>query len=225
MKVIEFLEDHIFPIVIGLIILIIAAIGIVLAIPVQKEMKIESYHWHWSIQLYEYKATTDDAWGQTESRLWGGKGTSDEKRAVPGDAYNIHASYEQYDKKKVIDRTWKDDNGIEHEEYHYEKVYRWHYYYTVNRWVPVSSVDSYGNDKEPYEAECEYPTDVSNPNLGDIKRQHGHSESYTVSGQVEDEWYTYEVNKSVYDNIYVGAEIAYKKYRLGKTIFDVQIYE
>lgn len=206
------------------IIAIISAVAVVVALiivficsPIKGYMEVESYHWNWTIDVYEYDAVNKSAWGTEEftSRWeWFSERTPscyDMERSLPVGAYDVH-----YELKK-------------HHSYSSEVTttdyYRFYYTYTINEWVTLTALSTYGNDKNPYEHECDLPTDVENPNLGDRKRQHGHGEKYTATGIVDGKKTTVIITKYIFDKLTENDEFEYKRHRWNDIAYDIKIAE
>ena len=222
-NIIDFFEEHLVGTLVAIGCAIVIGITMFFTIPVKGFMKIEKYHWQWTIQLFEYQAVSESTWGSTESRWRGGVGSQDQINVVPENAYDITAEYKHYRNKEVVDRVWYDNDGNKHEETHTERIYKWHYTYKLNKWMSIYTLDSYGIDKNPYKPACDYPTYIHSPKIGDIIREGGHSEKYMVSGTVDDNYVTYEITKDVFDRLNPHDELYYKKYRTSNKIFDVNI--
>ena len=191
--------------------LIIAGI-LYAAIPVKRYMKIKSMHWYWTITIYEYMCVTDEVWGKEEFTdryyLFSEREPSErDLEIVPDGAFNIHWSLEEYGY----------ENGKE--------TYRFKYTYNIKRFVRVNELCTLGKDKQPYEHECDLPTEIKNPELGDRIRQCGHREEYKVTGFVDDELITVNIPAETYFKITEKDEFEYRKYRFGKEIFDIKIAE
>ena len=192
--------------------LIIAGI-LYVAIPVKRYMKIKSMHWYWYIDVFEYRSVHEERFGTEEFDskyyLFSEREPSnyDWTMTVPEKAYNIR---------------WT----LEESGYHDDKQwYRFKYTYNINRFVKVKELCTLGKDKQPYEHECDLPTEIKNPELGDSIRQCGHSEEYKVTGFVDDELITVNIPADTYFNITENDEFEYRKYRFGKEIFDIKIAE
>lgn len=220
--VINFIEWNECYFIFGAVATLIIGLLLFIFIPLKETMVVDSYRWNWTIQLSEYTAINEDKWGKTTHRTFGGLGSSDQKKVVPNDAYNVTADFEYHHREKVVTGHYTDSNGNRKEQYHYDNVYKWHYYYTVNRWKESSCLDSYGIDKSPYEPKCEYTTSIASPKLGDIIRQSGHKEIYYISGEIDGKTISYEVPKDVYDKIEKGDEISYKRHRFSSKIYDIK---
>jgi hypothetical protein len=106
---------------------------------------------------------------------------------------------------------------------YYEYYYQ--FTYNINQWHKVSECNQQGNDKSPYEPECDLSVEVNDPKLTDRKRQCGHNETYQVNGIQGDKVVTYNIPKDVWERVTTNDEISYKKFRFGDTIWDIKIAE
>ena len=179
-----------------------------LAIPVKGTMLVEKTKWTWAIPVYEYCVHEENRWN-----------------SAPEGAYDISKSREIHHWDTVVDSEWTDKDGNKHQNTHSEPVYRWRYYYKINKWDKFQDIFSVGFDKKPYEAECNLEYDVVNPKIGDKKRG-GHTEEYQVFGKLEsgkDIWYWIE--KDDWAEIENGGKISYKKFRFGDRIWDISFGE
>ena len=212
---------------------VIAGIVLYCAIPIEEKVVVNELSWHWTVQLYEYRKCDESAWGRLEydypdgrEHLWsvndGGYDSPwkdhnrDRNEAVPQGAYNLVEKVEWYDDRRVSDG----EDG-----YYYEDVYRYRYYYSINRWVESSILTSGGFDKSPYEPECQYPFGVENPQLGDIIRGGGHEEVYHATGVVKKtgEAKTYEISYSQWSDLNAGDTIELKRSRFGNKVKEMVI--
>ena len=199
------------------VVAVIALIVAFICMPIKGYMDVESYHWNWTIDVYEYSAVNESTWGTEEftSRWdWFSERTPnsyDIERSLPSGAYNV-----SYELKKHHSYSSEDTTT---------DYYRFYYTYIINKWVPITKLSTYGNDKNPYEHGCDLSTDVENPNLGDRKRQYGHSEKYTATGIVNGEKTTVIITKCIFDRLTENDEFEYKRHRWNDVAYDIKIAE
>lgn len=182
------------------------------AVPVKGYMDVETTHWYWTVDIMQYKQVSNHK--STGHHDYPEGARNEAKRNIPSDAYSISIMVEPRSE------THHDDDGNTWSTTYYVADYS----YIVDRWVKVSEVSSCGNDKEPYEPERPYPSNVDNV-LGNCKCAAGHSELYTVTGIVDNENKTYNVDKSDWNEIDNYDEFSYKKYRFGHRIWDLKFAE
>jgi hypothetical protein len=203
--------------VVSAILVVVSIIVAFICIPVKGYMEVDSYHWNWTINVYEYGAVNKSTWGKEEFTSkwdWFSERTPssyDMERSLPSGAYNV-----SYELKKH--HSYSNENTT-------TVYYRFYYTYTINEWVPITKLSTYGNDKNPYEHECDLPTDVENPNLGDRKRQYGHEEEYTATGVVNGETTTVIITKDIFDRLTENDEFEYKRHRWNGVAYDIKIAE
>ena len=176
-----------------------------LAVPVKDSMMVEATWWTWDIPVEIYTAKDFDSLSRP-----------------PKDAYDIRSEVETYYKDETYYTYDSDGNRISHTRS--VPRYRTRYYYKRNVWIFSYNITSTGVDKKPYEANCDIPFSVPNPNLGD-KRRLDHKESYEVVGSEDDKTRKFEVSKNDWELIDVGGMIYYKRYRFGDKIWDVKFEE
>ncbi len=174
------------------------------AIPVYGTMKVTQLRWSWDIPVYEYTVHDESQWN-----------------SAPDGAYDIHKEWEVSNWRTVKTGEWRDENGNTHDITHQEPVYSWRYYYKINKWDHVRDINNCGIDRDPHEAECELPFNVSSPAIGDLKRGE-HTEYYEVFGVSQKETVRYNVSFEDWKKIEIGGSISYKKYRFGDKIWDIQ---
>lgn len=217
-------------IVLGLMILIPFLIW--LFTPVQREARITSFSWERSIDVEEYRLCHEDDWSVPPGGV-----VTDERQEIHHydhvlDHYETktrQCSREVFD---GYDTEYRDlGNGQaevvqvpryrteyyteEYEEpvYRDEPVYRTKYYYDIGRWKYDYALTTSGNDQNAYWHETDLPTDVYNPNYGDL-RQGSRHESYIVHlVNANDEQYTITYNYNDWMNLQVGDVLRYKSFR------------
>ena len=199
------------------VIAVITLIAVFICMPVKGYMEVESYHWNWTIDLFEYRQVHES--GSVSEHYTRGGAENAARNRIPGDAYNVDIETHSYTKTN----HHEDQNG--HKYTTTETRYKAEYSYTVDRWVKYTELNSYGNDKSPYEPECDLPTDVENPVLGDKKRQHGHMEKYTATGIVKGEKTTVIITKDIFDRLTDNDEFEYKRHRWNDVAYDIKLAE
>ena len=218
----------------GGIALAILAITLFFAIPRNEKMKHCKVQWQWTIQLQEYRICNESKWGTIDYEYsdgkehilgeWDGLGhdsifkdhAGERNRVVPAAAYDVTERVEFYEDRKVSDGE---------DSYHYEKVYRYKYYYKINRWCNSNILAASGFDKQPHEPECDLPTYIQDPQIGDKIRQGGHSEKYTVSGEIDGKTKKLTLTKKQWSDLQDNATIYYKRRPLSSEIKDMRIGE
>ena len=205
LKDIKYWLDYHFEAVVGVSVISIF-IGLIcfFAVPVKGTMIVEKTKWCWAIPVYEYSVHEENQWN-----------------SAPDGAYDISKSREIHHWDTVVDSEWTDNNGNKHQSTHDEPVYRWKYYYKINKWDFIQDICSVGFDKKPYEAECNLEFNVVNAKIGDRKRGE-HKEEYQVFGNIgsgKDIWY--DLDKSDWEKIEIGGKISFKKFRFGSKIWDI----
>jgi len=199
------------------VVVVIALIVAFICMPVKGYMDVESYHWNWTVDVYEYSAVKKSKWGTEEFTSkwdWFSERTPssyDMERSLPVGAYNV-----SYELKKHHSYSSEDTTT---------DYYRFYYTYTSNEWIITSKLSTYGNDKNPYEHECDLSTNVENPNLGDMKRQSGHSEEYTATGIVNGKKTTVIITKDIFDRLTDNDEFEYKRHRWNDVAYDIKLAE
>ena len=191
---------------------ILITLGALIFIPVSESMTVPSVQWRTVIKCYTYTQHHEDSWGTT-SKDAGGLDSSDMRETIPYNAYNIRAEYEYHHTR----HTKVGKVMMSH------KVYKWHYYYDVDKWDQTSEIANTGDDKNPVEGECDLPCDVSDPVLGDMKRETGHSTLYFALCEVDGKEKAYDIDELTFTDLMVGDQITCKRYRFGSSIFDVKI--
>lgn len=209
------IEDYI-PFIIAAV-LIIVSIIIFILIPKKGYMEVESTHWNWTIDLLEYRQVRES--GSVSNHYTRGGAENAARSSIPDDAYNIEVETHSYTKI----HHHEDQNGNKYTTT--EIRYKAEYSYTVDRWEKYTELNSYGNDKSPYEPECDLPTDVERPKIGDLKRQNGHSEEYSATGTVKGETQTVWIPKWAWEKLTENDEFSYKKSVFGKEVQDIEIAE
>lgn len=188
---------------------VLAAIGLIcfLAIPVTREYEVDKTRWTTEIQLYSYNVCRESQWS-----------------SVPEGAYDIDVRREVHHHRRVKTGSYRDSNGNSHNIYSSYPVYRDRYYYSINRWEKHSSILNYGFNDNPVEGECKY--EVSPPEeIGNIRRQSGFSTEFEVIVNFGDSKKTFELDRDEWKKIVneTNPTIECKKYRFGKTIWDIQL--
>ena len=217
---------------------VIVGIIIFCMIPVEEKVRVEEVSWHWTVGVMEYQKCSEKAWGREEYDysdgkehfvcIWDGVGYDsiiknherDRENALPAGAYEVTEKVEKYDTRKV---TLSEDN------YYYKDVYRYRYYYYINRWKEAPGIMAGGHDKQPHEPETELPYSIAEPKLGDRIRTAGHTESYKAlgrtNGKVEGTTVckTYILTKAQWSDLNVGDTIIIKHKRFSNKVKEMKI--
>lgn len=230
-------EEKMTAFAIGGMALAILAITLFFAIPRNEKMKHCKVMWEWTIQLQEYRVCNEDKLGIYEYDypdclghifgMWDGcvseplfKNHEEEmRRVIPDGAYDIR---ETVDKFNESIRHEDSDGNVTYTENTY---YKRHYFYKINRWMPSNTLCASGYDKNPHEPECDLPTYIQDPQLGDKIRNGGHSEEYTVTGEIDSKVKTLTLTKSQWSDLQDNATIYYKRRPLSSEIKDMRIGE
>lgn len=223
--------------IVGVIAFIVGII-IFFLVPVTEKVKVEEVNWHWTVGVMEYQKCYENKWGREEYEYadgkehffgsWDGLGYDspfknherDRANAVPAGAYDIVEKVEKYGEKKVT---------LSEDDYYYVDVYRYKYYYYINRWKESVGMVAGGHDKNPHEPECDLPYSITEPQLGDRVRTAGHSESYSAlcrcKGKVEGTTVckTYILTKAQWSDLRAGDTIVIKRRRFGNKVKEMQI--
>lgn len=196
------------------VLVILITLGAIIFIPVSESMVVSAVQWRTIIKCYTYTQHHEDSWG-SESKNGGGMGTSDMRSNVPHDAYDITAEYEYKTTRYIKVGNTRVARS----------VHAWHYYYNVNKWDQTSEIANTGDDKNPVEGECDLPLSVSEPALGDMRRESGHSTLYFALCSLDGKERVYDIDEMTFTDLMPGDKISCKKYRFGSSIFDVKIGE
>lgn len=217
--------------------IVVAIIGITLffAIPRNEKMKHCKIQWEWTVQTQEYRVCDEDKLGIYEYDYsdclehflgtWDGLGyestfknhEEEKRRVIPDGAYDIR---ETVDKFNESIRHEDSDGNVTYTEHTY---YKRHYFYKINKWMPLNTLSASGFDKNPHEPECDLPTSIPDPQIGDKIRQCGHNEKYTVTGTIDEKQKTLNLTHSQWSDLQDNATIYYKRRPLSSEIKDMQI--
>lgn len=220
---------------IGGMVLAIIAITLFFAIPRNEKMKHCEIQWQWTIQLQEYRQCNESKWGTIDYDYDDGKEhilcewdrgyyaswkdhNAERNSVVPAGAYDV---IESMPLEKYEERRHEDSDG----NVHYNTIYRYKYYYKINRWCNSNILAASGFDKQPHEPECDLPTYIQDPQLGDKIRNGGHSEEYTVKGEIDGKFKTLTLTKNQWSDLQDNATIYYKRRPLSDKISDMRIGE
>ena len=201
--------------------IISALFGIVcfFAVPVVGYMKVDSTHWFWSVDIYEFKPCEHS--GSTYHCDTEYRAEKLAKESIPNEAYNINIEIIRK-KETTVESEWVDENGFSHELKRTDWYYYGEYSYTINEWTHSGEVTAVGNNKEPYEPARPYDTTAPDI-IGERKCGEGHHEAYTVTGVVDDKIHTYSLSKEDWERINTGDEFEYEKFRFGEKIWGLNI--
>ena len=198
-------QEHIEPIIAVSLISFLVGIIVFCAMPVKESMVVDKIRWTWDIPVEVYTAKKFDSLSHP-----------------PDDAYDITQKTEIYYTTHTY--TTRDANGNTHTHTTRTPHTRIRYYYKRNVWTFEYNITSMGFDHKPYEKECSFPSNVSDPNLGD-KRRRPHKETYEVIGYKDLKVCTYKVSKSDWELIDVGGKMNYKRHRFGDRIWNITFGE
>ena len=181
--------------------LLSALVGLIAfcAIPVNDSMIVDKIRWTWDIPIEVYTSKSFDSLS-----------------SPPSDAYEVRTESETYYTTKTY--TVRGADGNTYTDTVRIPQTRVRYYYKRNVWVFEYNITSMGFDHKPYEKECSFPNDISNPVLGD-KRRRPHKETYEV---ISTNTKVYKVSKSEWDYIDQGGRIYYKRFRYGNRIWNIK---
>ena len=180
--------------------------------PVTRKTVISGFEWMRSIAVDEYQLCHEDDW----SLPAGATQTSTKQEIHHYDHVIDH--YET--KTRQVSEQVLDGYDTEYRTETYEDpvykdvpVYQTKYYYDIDRWITVSSIDTGGKDHDPKWGESDLPESVSDPVYGD-KKLGQRSERYYIyfkdkKGNEQKE----EYNFSEWNDYKLGDEITYKSFR------------
>lgn len=202
----DFYYDHqegcIGAVVIGFFIALILFLGI----PVHGTMEVSSLRWNWDIPIEQYQVVHHDSLSHP-----------------PSDAYDTYTTLETYYTTRTETYTVY-VNGHSQTRTRTVQVphVRTRYHYKTNEWRHDHYICNSGTDRKPFEKECSIPFDVSNPQLGDVRRRDT-KKTYEVLGydKVREKYATYEVSEGDWERIEEGGTISFKRFRFGDKIWDV----
>ena len=166
--------------------------------PINREAKVESFSWKRLINVEQYTLCHESDW-------YVPSGATVTSRRQEIHHYDKKLDHYETKSRQVSERvfdgydtSYKDlGNGqaevVEtpryrteyHTEYYEEPVYidvpvyRTKYYYDIGRWKHHSYLETKNNNKEPYWYDTDLPTNIENPEYGDL-RQTTRTETYTV---------------------------------------------
>lgn len=200
--------------VIGGIIGCAIALSCFFLVPVKGYMDIESSHWFWTVDIEQYQQEKHHNSTGRHSTAFGARSAAES--SIPADAYEVNIDTEYHTEH----RTKKDSDGNTH--YETRHYYTANYSYIVDRWKKTGEASASGKDKNPYEPERPYPIDSPSV-LGTYRCPAGHNESYTVTGTVEGEIKTFDIDKTYWEQISDTDEFEYTKFRFGDKILDLKL--
>lgn len=188
---------------------------------------VEQFSWESSVSIEEYKTVNESSWTlPSTARL---QYTREEishyeevfdhyenrTRTVTKERF---VGYEEKVEYKDLGNGYFEENVYEVPKYEtYEEieeyteavykdvpVYKTKYYYEIDKWVYKESVDSNGNDKNPY-----YPKVT----LKDNERISSKSQEYFISGKnSKGKIYTIPINKEKWENLNSNDKVKFKIY-------------
>lgn len=179
--------------VIGLVIFLVW-----LFTPITRSAKIQSFGWQRSIEVEQYKECHESDWSLPNNAIL---------EETQQEIHHYDKVIDHYETKSRqvseqvfdgYDTSYRDlGNGQAetvqtpryrteyHTEYYEEPVYKdvpvyqTKYYYEIGRWKYSYSLNTSGNDQNPYWHETDLPTNVNNPQYDDL-RQSTRSEKYII---------------------------------------------
>ena len=164
--------------------------------PVTRTGEITGFEWERSIGVEEYQRVKESGWS-----VPGGAELVSSNREVR--SYRQVLDHYEYKTKRVAKRV-QDGYKVEYKDlgngqfkevkkpkyktvyenervktpvYRQEPIYDTKYYYNIDKWKQIRSLDTQGSDHEPKWAETDLPTSVSAPKYGD-RRQGAKTEKY-----------------------------------------------
>lgn len=230
--IVDFISNNSTAVLIVLACMILIPFLIWLFTPVQREARITSFSWERSIDVEEYRLCHEDDWSVPP-----GATVTDERQEIHHydhvlDHYETKTRQCSREVLDGYDTEYRDLGNGQAEavqvpryrtEYYTEEyeepvyvdvpVYRTKYYYDIGRWKYDYALTTSGNDQNAYWHETDLPTDVYNPNYGDL-RQGARHESYIVHlVNANDEQYTITYNYNDWMNLQTGDVLRYKSFR------------
>ncbi len=200
--------------------------------PVTRKTKITAFEWMRSIGVEEYTLCHENDWSVPE----GGRIT-DQKQEIHHydqvlDHYETRTRQVAHQVQDGYDTEYRDlGNGqaetvqvpryrteyttetYQDPVYRDEPVYRTKYYYDIDRWLEVSSIDTSGRDQKPCWGDSDLPESVSSPDYGDRKLGKRHENYYVIfedkKGNEQKEEYSFDE----WNSLKVGDGIKYKTFR------------
>lgn len=130
----------------------------------------------------------------------------------PSDAYNI----KRFPRTETITET--DENGVTRQK---TKTYTW-YEYIVDEWKYSRDIITHGTDENPYWGEILLKGSTDPRGIGE-ERVSGRTELYSITGAENDNMYTIEVPKSIWEQVIERQDyINFKQRKVGKP-YDIEI--
>lgn len=216
-------------------------IGILVTIcmPVTKEMTITSFEWERSIGIEELQTLDETGWSlPTGARLDYTKTelhhydsvldhyetktrTVTKQRIVGYETYITgytdlgNGQFRENTAQRPVYETYTDTETYQDPVYKQVPVYQTKYYYEIDRWVEVRSVDTKGYDKEAYWGAV---------SLKSEEREGDRDEEYYIKGTVdgEQECKRYSVDYRIWGTLEVGDEVEFKTTRFGDDVLELQ---
>lgn len=231
-RILDALRANVKNIAIGLA----AVLGIVFLVwlffPVTRTATIQSFEWERSIDTERYSTCHESGWSVPSD----GRITSQKE-----EIHHYNKVLDHYEKKtrrvseRVLDHyetVYKDlGNGqakteqkpvyktVYHTEtyeepvYRKEPVYQTKYYYDIDRWKTVGSINTNGCNHEAKWGETDLPTFISSPKIGDKKQGRRHEKYLAIICDEAGDSHSVEYSYSDWCELSEGDEITYKSFR------------
>lgn len=92
-------------------------------------------------------------------------------------------------------------------------VYQTKYYYDIGRWKYVYNLPTSGSDQEPYWHNTDLPSDVFDPNYGDLKQTSRHEKYIVIILNEDGESIETEYDFNLWTTLLPGDKLTYKSFR------------
>ena len=208
--------------------------------PITRSSKIDGFKWERSIAIEEYKNVDESDWTLP-------KNANLHRTAEEIHHYNQVLDHYETKTRKVshreqdgYDTHYKDLGNGQFEEvktpryktvykeetyrepvYRKEPVYRTKYYYDIDKWVKVDSVDTKNDDHEPYWGETGLNTVVPTPSIGDRREGDRTETYYAVVKDVKGKSRLVKYDLGIWKGLSVGDKITYKTFRFSQTPLNI----
>ena len=183
----EFIADNAFSVVCLFVIVSIAVLIILAAVPFKYTGTVIARRWENEIEVKRYTFCEENDW------------------ELPEGATLVKTQSEYHHTYYQTIRVGKTSTTIPH------RVYKTKYYYTIYRWLNVDSIITSGTDLHPYYGETNLPTVIENPVEGDLIQADRHNRCYVTVIDDEDK-NTYEemIDYNDWVELTIGGPITYK---------------
>lgn len=216
-----------------------ALAGVVIAllawlfIPIEHQMTIEGFSWQRSIAVEELRTFDESGWSlPTNARLqytrselhhnekvvdhYATKTRQVEHKRITGYDERVvgyrdlgNGQFEEETVREPIYETYYDTETYQEPVYRMEPVYRTKYYYEIDRWTRIRSVNTGDSGKSPYWGKVA---------LADKERRGTSSESYFINGHIEGEYKQFSINYEDWSKLSEGDTVSFTTFR-----FDTEI--